>query len=282
MAKVAPTVSVVIPAYDEEKYIARCLESIAKQTRLPFEVLVVDNLSTDSTVEVVREFQKQHTKLHIELVSQSAEQGLIPTRNYGISEAKGDVVGRIDADSTLEPGWVAAVQEAFGDPEVAAASGPIMFNDMPFKKLTHRVDRRARAAFDKFARKYRLLFGSNMAVRHEVWDELASELCLDKDDKLHEDIDIALHFSDAGKKIVYVRDMACGVSARRIEDTPRDYYRYNMRFENTYRAHGVTGIVLRLPMFIYLSLYVPGRLIRSFYDTDLQKPTLKKMRSRKP
>lgn len=274
-----PTVSVVIPAYNEQDTIEKCLSSFLHQTVRPLEVIVVDNRSTDETAARVRAFTQEHAEeLNVRLLKQFDAQGIIPTRDYGMARAKGDIVGRIDADSTLDDGWVEAVQEGFADPSVAAASGPVVYHDMPAPNVGFRADNQIRSTLDKLAKSHRFLFGSNMAVRRSVWNVIVPHLCEDKEDKMHEDIDIALHLHLEGYKVVYLPDMIGGMSARRLEDSPKDFYRYVMRFENTYKAHDIKSATARIPIFIYLTTYFPTKFLRFIYDGDEQKFTFDKFR----
>lgn len=277
--KTRPTVSVVIPAYNEADTIEKCLESFLDQTEKPLEVIVVDNLSTDDTAAVVRRFRAEHKdEVNIKLLKQFDSQGIIPTRDYGMVRAKGDVIGRIDADSTLEEEWVEAVADAFSDETVAAASGPVVYHDMPAQMVGFRADNQIRSTLDKLAKSHRFLFGSNMAVRRTVWKAILPHLCLDEEDKMHEDIDIALHLHIEGYKVAYVPHMAGGMSARRLEDSPKDFYRYVMRFENTYKQHKIKSASARIPIFIYLTTYFPLKFLRYTYDGDEQKFTFDKFR----
>lgn len=275
-----PTVSIVIPAYNEEKTIEKCVRSCFSQTQSPLEVIVVNNRSTDQTVEVVKRLQREYvghaTKLR--LLEQNETQGLIPTRNYGMAAAKGDVLGRIDADSTLDSEWVSVVAESYQDASVDAMSGPVIYHDMPAKKLSFRADHHLRAAYDKLAEKYLFLFGSNMTVRRTVWESTFPHLCLDEEDLLHEDIDIALHLHKLNYNVIYNRRMIGGMSARRLEDSPKDFYNYIMRFERTYKRHGVSSRLARVPIFIYLSVYFPFKFIRFTYDADEEQFTFERFR----
>lgn len=103
------TVSIVIPAWNEEERIADCLTNATRQTVMPHEVIVVDNRSTDATVDIVKQFMEEHPDAPVRLLHQDDEQGLIPTRNYGLNHATGDVLGRVDADCMLKPDWVEVV-----------------------------------------------------------------------------------------------------------------------------------------------------------------------------
>lgn len=264
-----PTVSIVIPAFNEENYIVSCVERCLCQTVLPIEVLVIDNKSTDRTSALVQYMIAHHPQGSlIRLLSQDEEQGLIPTRNFGFSQALGEVLGRIDADSYLEPTWVESVQAVFANPSVDAATGPVTYHDMPAKKLGKMSDDFIRSQLSKFAKQYAFLFGSNMAVRAKVWSEIATATCRDARDEFHEDIDIALHLFTAKKHIVYASRMVGSMSARRLEDSPRRFYDYVMRYKRTYAAHAVTSRSARAPIVIYLLLYFPLRSLYKIYNSD--------------
>ncbi|MDN6554825.1 MAG: glycosyltransferase family 2 protein, partial [Bifidobacterium mongoliense] len=108
-------ISIVIPAWNEQDRIADCLTNALRQSVAPHEVIVVDNRSTDDTVGVVRDFIRDPPEAPVRLLHQDAEQGLIPTRNYGLNHATGDILGRIDADCMLKPDWVEVVTDLFTD-----------------------------------------------------------------------------------------------------------------------------------------------------------------------
>ena len=272
-----PTVSIVIPAYNEEKVIKKCLESCIAQTDLADEVIVVDNNSKDDTAKIVRSLQRAHPEARIRLLTEK-EQGLIPTRNHGFRISKGEVMGRIDADSVLDEGWVYSVRRTFAKKKVAAATGPVVYHDMPLPKVGLAFDKRIRQALYNSAKDHTFLFGSNMAIRRSAWDKVKDLVHRDEDDELHEDIDIALSLYRQGLYVAYDPCMIGGMSARRLEDKPRDFYNYVMRFERTFQAHGISSATARIPIFIYLMIYFPIRTLRKFYDGETNKFTLSKLR----
>lgn len=262
-------ISVVIPCYNEEAAIAHCLAALAVQEPQAFEVIIVDNNCTDRTVEVAKRFSFVR-------VVKEAEQGMTPARNAGMAAAKGDVLARIDADTIVQGGWIEALQRIFADETIAAATGPVQYHDMPAKRAGQFFDQEIRAALDVVASDYRFLFGSNMAVRSDVWRSIVTDLC--NNDDLHEDIDIALHIHEKNGIIKYDRGMVAGMSARRLEDKPKDFYKYVMKFERTYDAHNVKSLTARTPIFIYLATYFPMKALRAVYDGDKHRFSLKKLR----
>lgn len=263
MSSPRATVSIVIPAYNEEDTIKACVLAALDQTQPAFEVTVVDNRSTDGTAQIVRALQAAFPDAPLIYLQQNEVQGLIPTRNFGLDSARGDIVGRIDSDSVLEPTWVEEVQKAFEDPEVAACTGPVIYYDMPLRRFGAIADDAIRRALIVITRDYHLLFGSNMALRATAWHLIRSEACLDPEDELHEDIDLSIHLHNAGQKIVYSSEMVTGMSARRIDDSPREFYNYVMRFERTYQKHKVRNLALRAPMAILMSAYPALKAMRT-------------------
>ena len=97
-------VSIIIPAYQEEKRIGRCLQSIAASTYRNLEVIVVNDGSTDGTEKVVRDFKKKNgskiLSIHVITISNG---GAARARNHGLRLAKGEYIGFIDADDMIHP-----------------------------------------------------------------------------------------------------------------------------------------------------------------------------------
>lgn len=97
-------VSVVIPAYNSEKSIGRCLKSIVGQK--PLEVIVVDDGSTDGTAQIAKRYP-------VKLIQHAANKGLAAARNTGVEAARGDVILFIDSDCEAMPGLVKTIVENY-------------------------------------------------------------------------------------------------------------------------------------------------------------------------
>ena len=94
-------VSVIIPAYNIEDYIGRCLDSIISQTYKNLEIIVVDDGSKDHTGEILDNYAKKDRRIK---VIHKENGGVSSARNKGIEVAEGDYIGFIDGDDLIEPG----------------------------------------------------------------------------------------------------------------------------------------------------------------------------------
>lgn len=95
-------IEVVIPAYNAAAYIEKTLASVVAQTLLPERIIVVDDGSTDATVDIVRRFAAESTTMAIECVSQP-NAGVSAARNHGLELVRADFVALVDADDVWLP-----------------------------------------------------------------------------------------------------------------------------------------------------------------------------------
>lgn len=94
--------SIIVPVYNCEKYVRQCLLSIKNQTLDPsrYEVIVVDNHSTDNTLKILEEFENEP---NFTIIKREENGGLESSRILGFSNARGNYVGWVDADDFIEP-----------------------------------------------------------------------------------------------------------------------------------------------------------------------------------
>lgn len=96
-----PRLSVVVPAYNVEPYLAECLDSILAQAYDPLEIVVVDDGSTDGTATIARSYADAHAG--VRLVA-TPNRGLGAARNRGVAESAGDLIAFVDSDDTVVGG----------------------------------------------------------------------------------------------------------------------------------------------------------------------------------
>lgn len=114
-------VSVIIPAYNEEGDIEECLKSLEKQTYKNHEVIVIDDGSTDNTINVVKTYPK------VKLLQQN-HKGPGEARNLGAQKAKGEVLVLIDADMVLFPDYVEKLTKPIRENETLGTIESIQYN----------------------------------------------------------------------------------------------------------------------------------------------------------
>jgi glycosyltransferase involved in cell wall biosynthesis len=110
-----PLISVVIPAFQEEKYLPRALQSVLGQEYKNFELIVVNNNSSDKTAEIAEKFG---AKVIFEL-----RQGVGFARQAGFLAAKGDIIATTDADAVLPKNWLSRIAKEFEEDNTLAAFG---------------------------------------------------------------------------------------------------------------------------------------------------------------
>jgi len=95
-----PKVSVIIPIYNTERYLAQCLDSVVAQTLEDIEIICVDDGSTDGSATILREYAQRDERV---VVVHQQNQGLSAARNAGLDVASGDFIQFLDSDDWAEP-----------------------------------------------------------------------------------------------------------------------------------------------------------------------------------
>ncbi|MEV0680069.1 glycosyltransferase [Actinosynnema sp. NPDC050436] len=221
---------VVVPAYDEERGIGATLDALAAQEDPDFTLVVVDNASTDATVDVVRAWAAAHPEVRVELVHEP-EKGTGAAADTGMRHAiaRGAVwLARTDADCLPAPDWTARVKAAFG-------SGLRLVSGRLLPRLDEGLPARTRwllvaavavaSAFGRFRSgnrdpryhgPYVMTAGCNMAITAELY-ALAGGFPRSRIEDLHEDRALVnavrLHTDRYGAR----RDVVVRGSSRRAQ-----------------------------------------------------------------
>jgi glycosyltransferase involved in cell wall biosynthesis len=158
-----PFASVVIPTCNRNAVLTRCLEALAAQSYACFEVIVVDDASTDDTAAMMAEFASQHSNPVLRTLRNDHHAGANASRNRGIRESRGEIVAFLDSDCIAEPDWLEKLVNGFTAPNVAAVTG--LVTDPPSRNIYERVLRGVARVHGKGDAPR--LVGGNMAVRKE-------------------------------------------------------------------------------------------------------------------
>jgi glycosyltransferase involved in cell wall biosynthesis len=198
------TLSLVIPVFNEEAYLADCLDAIAAQSEPADEVIVVDNNSTDSTSEIAKKYY------FVTLITEKRQHQAFAQKT-GFDYASGDILGRIDGDTILPADWVKKVKAEFrADPALQALDGGPEPYDVSSKSVAVAIFRFYHALAGKIAGT-KMLWGANTALRAKTWGRISDKVLL-RDD-IWEDYDLALLIG--GKdSIRFIKGLEAGSSFR--------------------------------------------------------------------
>lgn len=105
----SPFFSVIIPLYNKEAYITETITSVLNQDFKSFEIIIVNDCSTDNSLSVIQQIKSPH----IRVINHPENQGLSATRNTGISVAQGQLIGLLDADDLWEPDFLSSIYQLY-------------------------------------------------------------------------------------------------------------------------------------------------------------------------
>jgi glycosyltransferase involved in cell wall biosynthesis len=118
-----PTISVIVCAYNEDRFLSACLHSLLAQTRPPDEIIVVNNASTDRTGAIARSIPGVR-------VVDEPDKGLVVARETGRRHASGELLAFVDADCRAPLRWVERLEQRFRKyPAIVGVTGPYRFYD---------------------------------------------------------------------------------------------------------------------------------------------------------
>lgn len=219
-----PFISVAIPAFNEEKFIGACLDSLNQQDypKDRYEIIVETSGSTDATAAIVRD------KGAI-VLSQDKRLGVSGARQAASLKARGDIIAATDADTVVPPNWLKIIAQDLALGGVVGVTGPVRTYD---KNLWHKF-----VFMTSFELYYLMgLFsgktyfsGMNFAIKKETFDEIGG---FTAGLKAGEDTDLANRASRFGK-IIYDRRMTVYTSNRRLKE---GLFQSMFRYGKTYVA----------------------------------------------
>lgn len=196
-----PNVSVIIPAYNEEAYIEKTLEALQRQDYANFEVIVINNASSDRTAEKVAAFIYRNN-LHFQFrLVHERRQGTQWARECGRRVATGEIIAQLDADCLPPAGWITKGVTLLQAHHLVAVAGPYDYFDSPFfiRAFTYASQCWFLSPLNKLLQRFRkggVMIGGNVFIRAS-----ALEKCGGYNTALHfygDDADMAVKLSAVG------------------------------------------------------------------------------------
>lgn len=120
--RLQPTISVVVPCWNGERFLASCLNSLLDQTlpRRHYEVILVDNDSSDNTLSIARQYPEIR-------VIQEQQRGAYAARNTGTKIARGELIAFTDSDCVVDQNWLMSILHALSEDSIELVIGPRRF-----------------------------------------------------------------------------------------------------------------------------------------------------------
>lgn len=255
-------ISIIIPIYNAEKNLRRCIESILSQTFSDFELILVDDGSSDNSLMICKEFQFQDNRIR---VFHKANSGASSTRNFGIKKAKGEYLTFSDADDWVEPTWLEDMVAHIQDTDlviqgyVRHCNGIAQNCDIE-KAFVNQND------YDKVC--YDLLNTAHMGYLWSMLFRLSIirkyNLSLYEDMSFHEDLDFILRY------------LLKTDSFRIVDACAYHYYYEPKRYYHTVK--GCYSILLSLEQILsgerlncYMKIYRTSAYTSLLHNTSMQK-----------
>lgn len=213
-----PLCSVIIPVFNNCFYTRLCLDALhrTRETNPPYELILVDNGSTDDTAAVLAEFSADLSQV----VSNSTNRGFAPGINQGAGVARGEYLVLLNNDVLVEPACLQAlVRAASSDQDIGAVGALLFYPDGTIQHagVVFAHDRHPSHAFAGYPadwaearvmREYQAVTGACMLIRKDLFQSLGGldeSFC-----NSFEDIDFCLRVRKAGKRVVFCPDaLAC-------------------------------------------------------------------------
>lgn len=278
-----PKVSVVIPAWNEDVGIISTIASVLGNSYENFEIIIVNDGSTDSTDSVIRDYLVKNPEINNIRYVNKENGGKASALNSGVKKASGDLIITIDADSVMDKNAIASFVKYFKDPRVMAAAGNVRIGNSgtligSIQHLEYIYGFYFKKA-DSLMNSIYIVGGAAAAYRKQVFEFFGYF----DTDTITEDIEMSTRIQSQGQKIVYAKDAIIyteGASDLRslIKQRLRwkrgrfeTFYKYRRLFFSTSAEHNkiLSWFILPLAFFAEILLFFEAFLLVFLYTNAI-------------
>jgi len=258
-----PLISVIMSVYNSEKYLVRAIESILYQTFPDFEFIVIDDGSTDRSLEIMQAYAKQDDRLRI-IVNEN-NQGLARSLNIGIANAKGEFIARMDADDISFPDRLQKqLSFLLAHPEIMILGGSQVFIDHDGKE-TYALS----FSNQQSVLRWNMLLGNGLIVSHPtvmIRREFLITIGGYSDLKAAQDFEIWTRLFN--EKVLPIRN---------LDDVILYYRKHSQTITSSNRSlQEETAVKIRRQKIEYLLDHaIPEQVIFAYRNTDFQYADIK-------
>ena len=163
-----PEISIIVPIYNREERISKCIESILNQTYKDFELILVNDGSTDNSYDICKKYEKADKRVRL---FNRKNSGVSASRNFGIKQSQGKYVMFCDSDDTVDSKWCEVLYNAIKlYPKSFICCAFVLTNSEGEQKRTESLDDKLYSFLDK--KYYSMLF--KLGVSGAVWNKIFS------------------------------------------------------------------------------------------------------------
>lgn len=252
------TLSIVIPAYNEELALPKCLDAIAAQTVKPDEVIVVDNNSTDNTAAVVQQYP------FVTLLAEK-HHGCSFARIRGYDACRSDIIASTDADMILPADWVERIVQFYELPEhkdlAWTSPAPGYLYNLHLPRLSNSILYWLNGGVNRLTLRHANLWGSSMAMLRSQWQHVSSEVCRRAD--INEDVDLSIHLHGHGVGIYADSRYRLRAKLNRLYTDRAELWPFLLMWPRTLRLHRKKGWLAAL-IVVLLVRFIAAPMQRCF------------------
>ncbi len=283
-ANYIPSVSVLIPAWNEEVGIRATIESVLNTNYPHLEIIVINDGSTDNTHDVVTKFVEQYQKKHLKSsipirYKRIPNSGKACALNIALSMAQGDVIITIDSDSAMDPNAIKNMVKHFTDPRVASVAGNVVIGNRSrpigfLQQLEYLYGFYFKRA-DSLLNAVYIVGGAAAAYRRKTIVDLGGF----DESIITEDIELSTRLQDNGYHVRYAADAIVytegpsdfnGLCRQRLRwkfGRLLTFYKYRHLFFSLKRRHNfyLSFLILPIALFAEILLFFEGILLTVFY-----------------
>ena len=233
-------ISAYIPCYNAATYIEPTIKAVLDQTLPPDELLIIDDGSTDRTVEIASQYP-------VRVIRHEKNLGLAAGRNTAFANARHELVAAIDSDAILEPKWMEYLAEAFSDEAVAASGGRLLekYRESPADawRAAHLSQDLGEQRIDVAWPTPKRLGGFGTVIRKTAVERVGGYDLRFRTN--YEDVDMSVRLLKAGYKLVFdPRAVAHHMRRDTASSVVRTAWRWD--FYSHYYAGGYNNIALKV------------------------------------
>lgn len=162
-------VSVIVPVYNVEKYLERCLTSLEKQTFQFFDIIIIDDGSEDGSSEIAKSFSDRDSRFRYRRIERG---GVANARNVGLSFASGEYIAFVDSDDYVEPDYIEKLYLAAKDNncKISTCNYSLVYESSPHKDKPVRIRKLSSGVYSGDSYVKRII--EDWSVRSYLWNKL--------------------------------------------------------------------------------------------------------------